>query len=159
MKRFDRYYNKSLPQEVFNFICDSEKNHRSVEEFIIRLSSLNFDIDIDNFILLLSKSFSPWQKYYMPSILIDVVKETNEFDFIKDEDNVNILKEFIHYNVRSGISVSSKIFELLKTIDNKYETRFQHFLSTEILALDNIKFSKYKSDMIYWINNCDGKYR
>lgn len=159
MKRFDRYYDKDLPLRVRDFICDPENKNRTAEEFVIRLSSLNFEIDIDNFILLLSKSFSPWQKYYMPSILIDVVKETNEFDFIKDEDNVDILKEFIHYNVHSCISVSSKIFELLKTIDNKYGTHFQYFLSTEILALDNVKFSKYKSDMMFWINKCDGKYR
>ena len=118
MKRFDRYYNKSLPQEVFNFICDSEKNHRSVEEFIIRLSSLNFEFNIDNFILLLTKTFTPSGP--TPRKVIDVVKETDEFEFIKEEENANLLKEFIHYNIRSKIAIASWVFELLKAIDNKY---------------------------------------
>lgn len=144
MKRFDRYYNKSLPPEVFNFICDSEKKHRSVEEFIIRLSSLNFDFNIDNLILLLTKSFSCYARYTVEDIFINVINETDEFDFIKEEDNETLLKDFIHYNIYSGIPMSSSVFNLLRALDKKYGTKFQNFLSNEILKLDNLKFSRNK---------------
>ena len=144
MKRFDRYYNKSLPPGVGLFLCDPENKNRTAEEFVIRLLSLNFEFNIDNFILLLTKTFTPYGPYLTPRIVINVVNETDEFEFIKEEDNANLLKEFIHYTIRSRITISSWVFELLKAIDNKYGTRFQHFLSTEVLKLDNVKFSRYK---------------
>lgn len=155
MKRFDRYYNKSLPPGVSDFLCDPENKNRTAEEFVIRLSSLNFDIDIDNFILLLSKSFSPWNIYFKPHIIINVVNDTDEFDFIKEDENANLLKEFIHYNIYSRIPIASWVFELLKSIDNKYGTRFQHFLSIETLKLDNMKFSSYKRSIEYNLNKCE----
>ena len=73
MKRFDRYYNKDFSPEVVDFILDSEKNHRSVEEFIIRLSSLNFDFNIDNLILLLARTFSHYSGYTLNIFICQVV--------------------------------------------------------------------------------------
>lgn len=151
MKRFDRYYNKDFPQEVVDFILDSENNNMSVEEFIIRLSSLNFEFDIDNFILLLARTFSHYSGYKL-NIFINVINETDEFDFIKEEDNKTLLKDFIHYNIYSNILMTSNIFNLLKALDNKYGTKFQLFLSNEILKLDNIKFSNYKRYMKWVID-------
>lgn len=151
MKRFDRYYNKDFSPEVVDFILDSEKNNMSVEEFIIRLSSLNFEFDIDNFILLLARTFSHYSGYKL-NIFINVIKETDEFDFIKEEDNKTLLKDFIHYNIYSNILITSNIFNLLKALDNKYGTKFQLFLSNEILKLDNIKFSNYKRYMKWVIS-------
>lgn len=155
MKRFDRYYDKKLPPGVGVFICDSKNKNLTAEECVIHLSTLNFEFNIDNFILLLTKIFTPYTQYYMPSIIINVVKETDEFDFIKEEDNANLLKEFIYYNIRSGIPIASSSFELLKAIDNKYGTRFLNFLSTEVLKLDNIKFSGYKREIRYNLNKCE----
>ena len=151
MKRFDRYYNKDFSPEVVDFILDSEKNNMSVEEFIIRLSSLNFEFDIDNFILLLARTFSHYSGYTL-NIFINVINETDEFDFIKEDDNKTLLKDFIHYNIYSNILMTSNIFNLLKALDNKYGTKFQLFLSNEILKLDNIKFSNYKRYMKWVIS-------
>lgn len=151
MKRFDRYYNKDFSPEVVDFILDSEKNNMSVEEFIIRLSSLNFEFDIDNFILLLARTFSHYSGYTL-NIFINVINETDEFDFIKEDDNKTLLKDFIHYNIYSNILITSNIFNLLKALDNKYGTKFQLFLSNEILKLDNIKFSNYKRYMKWVIS-------